>query len=342
VSNEKFKGPPFPPFRLFDAAGGVQPIVARTGDGRDVRERLLTRDGRYPDGFARNHAGVAELHDLVLDFGDAAPDNRAVLILNGWVDWADGSTFKAASQEKPGGLALPSLAVKDASGAWRTVLEDMGFPAGKPKTIAVDLTGLFLSRSREIRIRTELSIYWDDIVLTTKPEAPPFVMSPIALARADLRFRGFSRAIIDPLGRHPESFRYDQQMPPPWNPVPGLYTRYGDVTPLMRDIDDRMAIFGSGDELVLQYTAATAPALRPGWVREYFLLVDGWAKDADPNTAFSQTVEPLPFHGMSGYPYRGDERYPDDPAHDEYRRIYNTRPALRLVAPMTQRPRSVP
>ena len=33
------------------------------------------------------------------DFGDAAPGNRAILILNGWVDWPDGSTFRAAAQE---------------------------------------------------------------------------------------------------------------------------------------------------------------------------------------------------------------------------------------------------
>ena len=40
------------------------------------------------------------MHHLDLDFGKAAPDNRAVLILNGWVDWADGSTFLAASQAR--------------------------------------------------------------------------------------------------------------------------------------------------------------------------------------------------------------------------------------------------
>jgi len=63
--------------------------------------------------------------------------------------------------------------------------------------------------------------------------------------------------------------------------------------------------------------------------------VDGWAKDADPNTAFSQSVEPLPFHAMSAYPYRADEHYPDDPLHRAYLLEYNTRPALRLLRPLT-------
>jgi hypothetical protein len=31
---------------------------------------------------------------------------------------------------------------------------------------------------------------------------------------------------------------------------------------------------------------------------------DGWAKDADAHTAFGQSVEPLPFHAMSQYPYK--------------------------------------
>ena len=69
--------------------------------------------------------------------------------------------------------------------------------------------------------------------------------------------------------------------------------------------------------------------------RDFLLFVDGWAKDADPNTAFSQTVEPLPFHTMSAYPYPPSEHYPDDVLHRRYRDYYNTRPALRLLRPLT-------
>ena len=41
-------------------------------------------------------------------------------------------------------------------------------------------------------------------------------------------------------------------------------------------------------------------------------------------------MEPLPFLGMSTYPYPATERYPDDEAHREYRRTWNTR---RVAAP---------
>ena len=105
--------------------------------------------------------------------------------------------------------------------------------------------------------------------------------------------------------------------------------------PLLPSVEDRYVIMGSGDELRLLFPAAALPALRPEWTRDFLLLVDGWAKDGDPNTAFSQTVDPLPFHGMSAYPYKESERFPDGPEHRAWREQYNTRPALRLLRPLT-------
>ena len=126
------------------------------------------------------------------------PANRAVLILNGWVDWADGSTFLAASQETKEGLIMPYLQVKNAKGEWQTVIQDMGIPAGKPKTISVDLTGKFLSASREVRIVTNLCVYWDEIFLSENAGAPDTVLTPVDAASADLHFRGFSKPVIRP------------------------------------------------------------------------------------------------------------------------------------------------
>jgi hypothetical protein len=335
-TNDKFKSPPFPEFRLFGAQRHVHPVRARDGEGHDVRSALLARDQTYPSAFKRDYSGVAALHELDLDFGSAARDNRAVLILNGWVDWADGSTFLAASQQDPRGLILPSLQVRDASGAWKTVVPDMGIPAGKPKTISVDLTGKFLSSSREIRIVTNLCVYWDDIFMLESSDTPPYVMTRLDASSADLHYRGFSTPTIHPERTQPESFDYARPMAlSMWNPTPGLYTRYGDVTSLAMALDDRLVVMGSGDELGLLFPAASLPPLAPGWRRDFLLLVDGWAKDADANTAFSQSVDPLPFHGMSGYPYPPDEHFPDDALHREYRERYNTRPALRLLRPLT-------
>jgi len=334
-TNDKFKSPPFPEFRLFGVERRIYPVRARDDEGHDVLSRLLHRDRSYPDGFRRNYLDVAELHNLDVDFGKAAPDNRAVLILNGWVDWADGSTYMAASQSKRD-LVLPYLQVKDAAGQWKTVIEDMGMPAGKPKTIAVDLTGKFLSASREVRIVTNLCVYWDEIFLSEQTAAPPVRLTDIQAESADLHFRGFSTPVIHPQRKQPEGFDYAQWMPVSmWNPTKGFYTRYGDVLPLIGAIDDRLVIMGSGDELRLLFPERAAGPLPAGWERDFLLFVDGWAKDADANTAFGQTVEPLPFHAMSRYPYPAGERFPDDAAHRRYREEYNTRPALRLIRPLT-------
>jgi hypothetical protein len=334
-TNDKFKGPPFPEFRLFGVERRVYPVAARDGEGRDVLARLTARDRTYPDAFPRTASGIAEPHTLDLDFGAAAPDNRAILVLSGWVDWADGSTFLAAAQESADGLVMPYLQVRDAEGRWRTVIEDMGIPAGKPKTIVVDLTGKFLSASREVRIVSGLCVYWDEIFLSTSTAPPPTVRTELMPAAAELRFRGFSRPVIHPERKQPEAFDYRSWAPAAmWNPTPGRYTRYGEVAELLAKIDDRMVVMGSGDEIRLAFDAGGLPPAPAGWRRDFLLFVDGWAKDGDANTAYSQSVEPLPFHAMSRYPYPADERFPDDALHRRWRERYQTRPALRLIRPL--------
>jgi len=201
--------------------------------------------------------------------------------------------------------------------------------------MAVDLSGKFLSSSREVRIVTNLCVYWDEIFLV-EDDAPPAVrLTTAPVLSADLDFRGFSKATIHPQRKQPEQFDYQTVSGTSmWNPTSGNYTRYGPVENLLNEQDDRMVLMGSGDEVRLRFSARELPPLPAGWKRDFLLLVDGWAKDADANTAFSQTVLPLPFHAMSSYPYPAAERYPQDQVHQNYLREYNTRPALRLIRPL--------
>ena len=332
-SNEKWKSPPFPDFRLYGLKTRIYPVAAKSEHG-DVLKRVVRRDKEYVDDFEHNYIGVAKLHHLDLDFGKAAHDNRAFLVLNGWVDWADGSTFLQQAQAKHD-LVTPYLQVKDKAGKWVTVIQDMGMPSGKPKTIAVDLTGKFLSDSREVRIVTNMCVYWDEIYLGENAGKPEIHMSSLAPEYSDVHFRGFSPSHIHPERKQPEYFDYANPTPASyWNPTPGNYTRYGNVTELTQSIDDRLVIMGSGDMLTVRFDQQKFPRLRPGWTRDYLLRVEGWAKDRDANTAFSQSVEPLPFHAMSRYPYPPSERYPADKLHQEYVKQYLTRPALRLIRPL--------
>jgi tetratricopeptide (TPR) repeat protein len=333
-SNEKWKSPPFPPFRLYGLSRRIYPVAARSVTG-DVLDRVLRHDKRYIDDFQHNYVGVAKLHTLDLDFGKAAPGNRAFLVLNGWVDWADGSTFLQQAQAK-NDLIPPYLQVKNKAGKWVTVISDMGMPSGKPKTIAVDLTGKFLSDSREVRIVTNMCVYWDEIYLGDNASQPEAKLVSLTPEHSDVHFRGFSPSHIHPERKQPEYFDYlNPTTTSYWNPTPGLYTRYGDTTELTQSIDDRLVVMGSGDMLSLRFDDSQLPKLPQGWRRDYLLRVEGWAKDRDANTAFSQSVLPLPFHAMSRYPYPADEHFPNDALHRDYIRKYLTRPALRLIRPLS-------
>ncbi|MEO2023647.1 MAG: hypothetical protein ABGX05_17630, partial [Pirellulaceae bacterium] len=42
--------------------------------------------------------------------------------------------------------------------------------------------------------------------------------------------------------------------------------------------------------------------LPKGWTRDFILHTVGWDKDADLDTVYGQTVEPLPFQAMFSYP----------------------------------------
>lgn len=333
-SNDKWKAPPYPEFRLFETDRRIYPVTARDDRGADVRPSLAARDRRYVDTFQRRGRNTAEMHALELDFGDA-PADGAFLVLNGWVDWADGSTFLGESQTPGRELTPPYLQVRDAAGEWRTVIADMGIPSGKVKTIAVDLSGKFLSASRQVRVVTNLCVYWDEVFLGVHRGASARTET-LRRASAELAFHGFSRPAIHPERLQPESFDYSRvSAVSNWNPTPGLYTRFGDVNSLLDEPDDRYVIMGSGDEVRVRFAAAAPPT--KGWRRDFLLLVDGWAKDADANTAFSATVGPLPFHGMSQYPPKNGELYPSDPAHRAFQKEFNTRPALRLLRPLASK-----
>ena len=118
---------------------------------------------------------------------------------------------------------------------------------------------------------------------------------------------------------------HDVSKEPMWRDLVGYYTRYGDVRELLFEPDSKYIITNAGDEITLEFDATRVPDLPPGWARDFIIYTNGWLKDGDLNTARGQTVEPLPFRGMSRYPYGSDESYPGDDDHRLYLKKYNTR-----------------
>jgi hypothetical protein len=246
------------------------------------------------------------------------------LLLTGWTDYAWSSDNLAASQSGKS-LTLPALQVKDKQGRWRTVIENVGIPVGRPQTVVADLTGKFLSASREVRIVTNMRIYWDQILVDTSAGNFPMRMTRLDPTVADLRWRGFSLE-HSPDGRQPLGYDYKKvSFTSPWKVMTGRYTREGNVRELLLGSDDMFVISRPGDELSLSFAADRLPPLPKGWTRTFLLYADGFSKEMDINSASPDQVGPLPFHGMSKYPYSWPERYPMTAKRRKYLEIYNTR-----------------
>ena len=171
-----------------------------------------------------------------------------------------------------------------------------------------------------------MQLYWDQVFFTNENAGVRVQQHRLEPVSADLHYRGFSRPYRKGGRYGPHWFDYSQvTTEQKWRDLTGMYTRFGDVLPLILEADDKYVITNAGDETTIEFDAVGLPPLLEGWKRDFLIHSVGWVKDGDLNTATGQTVEPLPFHGMTCYPYGPDEAYPSDPEHQEYLREYNTR-----------------
>jgi tetratricopeptide (TPR) repeat protein len=313
--------------------------VARAWDetGRDVTDLVREQDGRYLGTFERGpYQGVAADHFVEVDLGVEIPRDAPMwLVAHGFVYPTDSSINVAIGQGgavRPRGLSLEAL---DAGGRWVVVAPDLGFPAGKNKTILVDLGRVAragVAGARRLRLRTNLEIYWDSLASAaglTEASLRTVRLDPV---RADLRYRGYSETRSDRRDE-PEIPVYDRiaNTMPRWRDLVGYHTRFGDVRELLARIEDRYVIMNAGDELRLSFQAPPPPA--KGWTRDFVLIGDGWVKDGDYNTSFSKTVLPLPAHGRPDYVSKSSlPTLEEDPVYQRHREDWQTF-HTRFVAP---------
>jgi Flp pilus assembly protein TadD len=324
----------FPPMhrtalRYFMIVRRRLPLSAVDERGNDVLAELRDHDFSYVSNLTpRRYQGLTEPHALTLELDEHAGEPGTHLFLRGWIFPSDASINVALSQQQALKAEMPVIEVRDARGQWVS-RGTIGFPAGKDKTMGIDLAGIFPTKDRHVRIRTSMQVYWDQAFVgedlgvgswelgTAKPQ----ILAP---SSAFLHFRGFSR-MYRRGGRHgPHWFDYDSvTKESPWRPITGAATRFGDVLPLLEQSDDRYIVMVPGDETTVEFPALQDPV--PGWTRTFFLYSDGWIKDSDLNTAHGTTVEPLPYHAITSYPYGPGDAYPTDSTRQRYLRDYNTR-----------------
>jgi tetratricopeptide (TPR) repeat protein len=294
-----------PPVKLaVTAVGEPQPIVRATDDtGHDVTSILSKLDGVYLDDFGRGqYQGITRDHYVEIELPASMPADAPIwLIAKGWLHPSDSTVNVALGQgsgEKPHWL---SLEVPDGNGGWRVARPNLGFPAGRNKICLIDLSGVFPAGApHRLRLRTNLEIYWDSIEWATGEPATPMKIQRLSPQVADLHYRGFS-VISQANSSSPELPDYNQLSGTSqrWRDLEGFYTRFGDVRELLANTDDRYVIMNAGDEMSLRFAAPPPPP--PGWVRDFVIAGDGWIKDGDYNSMYSQAVLPYPHHARREY-----------------------------------------
>jgi tetratricopeptide (TPR) repeat protein len=344
--NEYFaSNPPYPEFKVVTSKDARPPAGAWDEHGHNVLPDLLAH--RYLGDFKLTQfLGFAEPHTLTLDLGEDYRGGPLWLLMHGEVEYFSANSMYAASQA--GIPAIPPYVEalvrnRDGREQWKRVIDDMGFPAGGPRTMTADMTGKLPLGSREIRITTNLQVYWDSILIDrTEQHGAPEIPRPagenaglrndaiihtsnLPLTYANLQFHGYPLKIE---GTPPGNVNYIYEKASatgPYTRPAGTYTRYGDVLPLLTKLDDQLVVFGSGDEVQLDFDPANLPPLPQGWVRDYFFAANGYEKDMDFYAAEGNYVAPLPFLSMKDYPYAPKQSFPLDDAHVNYLLEYNTR-----------------
>jgi tetratricopeptide (TPR) repeat protein len=322
--NEYFaSNPPYPEFKVVYSRDARPPAGAWDEHGHNVLPDLLAHRF-FGDFELTKFRGFAKTHTLELDLGETYRGGSLWLLLHGEIEYFSATSMYAAYQSGLEPVA-PYLEAQDKNGTWVRVVDDLGFPAGGARTMTADLTGKLPPGTQRVRIATNLQIYWDNILVNRTAQNLDTRVTPVPLARADLRFHGFPLKIENqPPGN--VLYVYEKASPTgPYTRPAGAYTRHGDVLPLLTGYDDRLAVFGSGDEIALDFDPAKLPALPRGWVRDYFFVAKGYEKDMDFYAAEAGTVHPLPFRAMGTYPYARGRSFPQDDAHVKYYLNYNTR-----------------
>jgi hypothetical protein len=291
----------------------------------DVLSAISKTDGVFTTAFNGKYSQAwnnQTWNRLTLNLGNLADAPQINLVVRALVDWGPAESYnvwmnKFYSAQVPNHTEptpAPFMEVKDANGNWVRVPDSRQFPLppdGVARTFVVNLTGLFPSNDYSLRISNFWNVTFDYIGVDITPQAN------VTIQRID-----------------PQAILYQAFTSP--SVSSGNFTRYGDVTQLLLSEDDEFVIGKQGDAVSLQFPTNNLTAPAEGMERDYFFFVACWFKVEYANYGFGPgfgfTVDPLPFHNMSGFPYPLDaESYPFS-AHLRYLQEYNTR----VIKPSSQ------
>jgi hypothetical protein len=276
------------------------PLVACTDMyGNDCVDALQNHDDTW------SYKDKSHVNEWIMDFGDLSNAERIQLVIRAARDYEATPAYDHRT-----------VSVMGPDGEWVQIYgrKELGSD-GTPRLRTLDLTGKFLTDDYRVKFGFD-RLRVNYIAMDTSAEVP-FTMQEIAPSKADLSFRGYTaidktyfndHKYDDVSGVPPESFA--RQI--------GNFTRYGDVQPLLLNAEDQFVVMRHGDHMAIEFPYMGEVA--PGKERSYILFNDIVYKHADEETG--QTVNPLPFAGMTSYPNDG---YPMTQENIDYLETWNTR-----------------
>ncbi len=270
----------------------IEPSHVWNKFNKDVTDSVRHTDKKAINIDNKDHRflGLVEPQQITMDFADDLAGDYH-LIMNGWVEYGYSQTMFAAWQA---GLKAQAPTIQYLhDGEWKTLLNEFGYPAGMPRSASVPL--FIPEKTRSLRILTNMEVYFDQLALFAAVQAPTVNEYNLTLHKANLYQLGFPKR-NDNRQRVPEYEFGDVQ--PFWDTryMEGAYSRLGDITPLVRDQDNALAIIGAGEAIELSYHD-TLPTIPADHKRYFILQFKGWAKDMDILTKDGETLAPIPADG---------------------------------------------
>ena len=267
------------------------PTQATDANGNDVTSLATVADRKAPP-ITRAPRFIGLLKDeqrLTLEFDAPLPRQGAVLVADAWMEYPYSQTVFAAWQA---GLRYnpPTLEARDGDGTWHTIAPAFGYPAGMPRQMALPLPQL-PQGTNALRLSSNMEIYWDKVQVVREQRLPELTHAALTPVEARVARSGFAlRTTGDQRLPH---YDYGERATY-WDAklARGYYTAIGGATELVREEDGAFAIFGSGEEVHVEF--AELPAPPENATRWFAVEFRGWARDMDLYTQHGDTVAPLP------------------------------------------------
>jgi len=277
-------------------------------------DALRNSDGRAFEFGTPHRRFIGRLREegsLTLAFSEPidAPHGEPALVVDGWVEYPYSQTSFAMWQEGTLPRAPSIDALDPVSGAWVTIVDEIGYPAGMTRQSLLPLSGEGIASLPKgcttIRIRTSVELYLERVRLAWLEPCPEARRFEVPMIAAEVAECGYPVKVELPQKR--PFYDYDRRLPL-WDcrSQPGFYTHFGDCLDLVHSSDGAVAIFGPGEEVRLRFSADGFEA----WSRAdrdevdraadssdevvFVLELDGWCKDMDRYTKDGATLEPLP------------------------------------------------